>query len=399
MSILSLVDNLSAEELGKLILGERDIFIRDKAQRLLDELLDSEISEFFASAVNDIEGNFRNGYYYRTIKSPYGELTLRMPRDRLAKFKTKLLEPYQRTTKNIGEMIQKLYVRGMTETEIVDQLSDEFGIALSRETIRKKVRMVLGDALSFNTRIIPDCAIVYLDGVHVPIKRRNGDTSKVEKECVMVALGVTKDGRKSILGFYFTPNEGSWAWDDVLKDLKSRGLYSPSLFVTDGLQGMPEAIRRNFPMAKHQKCLVHQSRTICHDVRVCDRKKVAADFRYVYSASGKAEAERRLMAFEEKWGKTYPSMVRKLKAQEDLFTFMDFPEILWKTIYTSNTIESFNAKLKRLTRKRILLNSEENAIITIASCCAEYNKNAGRITLRHFGDLTEEQKKGIFLPN
>ena len=78
---------------------------------------------------------------------------------------------------------------------------------------------------------------------------------------------------------------------------------------------------------------------------------------------------------------------------------MGYPELLWKTIYTSNTIESFNAKLKRLTRKRILLNSEENAIITIASSCAEYNKNAGRITLRHFGDLTEDDKKGIFLPN
>ena len=62
-------------------------------------------------------------------------------------------------------------------------------------------------------------------------------------------FSIPKDGRKVILGFYFTPNEGAWAWDDVLRNLQSRGLYSPSLFVTDGLQGMPEAIHRVFPMA------------------------------------------------------------------------------------------------------------------------------------------------------
>ena len=86
-----------------------------------------------------------------------------------------------------------------------------------------------------------------------------------------------------------------------------------------------------------------------------------------------------LSAFESKWQKTYPNMVRKLKKQENLFTFMDYSKPLWKTIYTSNAIESFNAKWKRITRKRILMNLDSNAIITITSCCADYNKNAGYI--------------------
>ena len=337
MSILSLFDGLSVEEVGKLVLGERNNLIQTKMQELLDELLESEISEYFADAVNATEGNFRNGYYSRTINTPYGSVVLKMPRDRLNQFKTKLLQPYQRTTGSITEMIKRLYVRGMTEREIVDQLADEFGISLSRETIRNTVNKVLGDAIAFNTRIIPDCAIVYLDGTYVPIKRRNGDSSKVERECIMVALGITKDGEKVILGFYFTPNEGAWAWDDVLRNLQSRGLYSPSLFVTDGLKGMPEAIRRVFPMAQHQMCLIHETRTICRDVRKSDRKQVSDDFRYVYTARGKDEAELRLATFESKWEKTYPSMVRKLRNQDNLFTFMGYPELLWKTIYTSNT--------------------------------------------------------------
>lgn len=399
MNILALIDGMNEEEIGKMILGETNSFICEKAQKLLDGLMENEIVEFFADASNATEGNFRNGYYSRTMNTAYGPLTLRVPRDRIGQFRTKFLAPYKRTTDNICEMIQRLYVRGMTEREIVDEINDDFGTSLSRETIRKTVNKVLDEALKFNRRIIPDCPIVFLDGTYVPIKRKYEGTSKVEKECVMVALGITCEGEKVVLGFYFAPNEGAWSWDDVLADLKGRGLYSPSLFVTDGLQGMPEAIHRNFPAAKHQLCLVHENRTICRDVRKSDRKTVSAEFKNVYSANSKAEAEIRLSEFEDKWEKTYPNMVRKLRKQTSLFTFMDYPKLLWKTIYTSNAIEGFNSKLKRLTRKRILMNSENNAVITIVSCCADYNKNAGKIRLRRFGDMTDEEKNSLLLRN
>lgn len=399
MNILSLIDGMSEEEIGKIIVGEVNSFICEKAQTLLDGLMKNEIIDFFADASNATDGNFRNGYYSRTLNTVYGPLTLRVPRDRIGQFKTKFFVPYKRTTDNICEMIQRLYVRGMTEREIVDEINDDFGTSLSRETVRTTVNKVLKEALDFNKRVIPNCPIVFLDGTYVPIKRRYEGTSKVEKECVMVALGITEEGEKVVLGFYFAPNEGAWSWDDVLADLKSRGLYSVSLFVTDGLQGMPEAIHRNYPKAKHQLCLVHETRTICRGVRKSDRKTVSGDFKNVYSAKDRAEAESRLSGFEAKWEKTYPNMVRKLRKQIDLFTFMDYPKLLWKSIYTSNAIEGFNSKLKRLTRKRILMNSEDNAVITIVSCCADYNKNAGKIRLRKFNDMSDEEKNSLLLKN
>lgn len=399
MNILSLIDGMSEDEIGKMIVGEMNSFICEKAQTLLDGLMKNEIIDYFADASNATEGNFRNGYYSRTLNTVYGPLTLRVPRNRIGQFKTEFFVPYKRTTDNICEMIQRLYVRGMTEREIVDEINDDFGTSLSRETVRTTVNKVLKDALDFNRRIIPNCPIVFLDGTYVPIKRRYEGTAKVEKECVMVALGITEEGEKVVLGFYFAPNEGAWSWDDVLADLKSRGLYSVSLFVTDGLQGMPEAIHRNDPKAKHQLCLVHETRTICRDVRKSDRKAVSGDFKDVYSAKDRAEAESRLSDFESKWEKTYPNMVRKLRKQIDLFTFMDYPKLLWKSIYTSNAIEGFNSKLKRLTRKRILMNSEDNAVITIVSCCADYNKNAGKIRLRKFNDMSDEEKNSLLLKN
>ena len=399
MNILSLIDGMSEDEIGKMIVGEMNSFICEKAQTLLDGLMKNEIIDYFADASNATEGNFRNGYYSRTLNTVYGPLTLRVPRDRIGQFKTEFFVPYKRTTDNICEMIQRLYVRGMTEREIVDEINDDFGTSLSRETVRTTVNKVLKDALDFNRRIIPNRPIVFLDGTYVPIERRYEGTAKVEKECVMVALGITEEGEKVVLGFYFAPNEGAWSWDDVLADLKSRGLYSVSLFVTDGLQGMPEAIHRNYPKAKHQLCLVHETRTICRDVRKSDRKAVSGDFKDVYSAKDRAEAESRLSDFESKWEKTYPNMVRKLRKQIDLFTFMDYPKLLWKSIYTSNAIEGFNSKLKRLTRKRILMNSEDNAVITIVSCCADYNKNAGKIRLRKFNDMSDEEKNSLLLKN
>ena len=399
MNILSLIDGMSEDEIGKMIVGEMNSFICEKAQTLLDGLMKNEIIDYFADASNATEGNFRNGYYSRTLNTVYGPLTLRVPRDRIGQFKTEFFVPYKRTTDNICEMIQRLYVRGMTEREIVDEINDDFGTSLSRETVRTTVNKVLKDALDFNRRIIPNRPIVFLDGTYVPIERRYEGTAKVEKECVMVALGITEEGEKVVLGFYFAPNEGAWSWDDVLADLKSRGLYSVSLFVTDGLQGMPEAIHRNDPKAKHQLCLVHETRTICRDVRKSDRKAVSGDFKNIYSAKDRAEAESRLSDFESKWEKTYPNMVRKLRKQIDLFTFMDYPKLLWKSIYTSNAIEGFNSKLKRLTRKRILMNSEDNAVITIVSCCADYNKNAGKIRLRKFNDMSDEEKNSLLLKN
>ena len=399
MNILSLIDGMSEDEIGKMIVGEMNSFTCEKAQTLLDGLMKNEIIDYFADASNATEGNFRNGYYSRTLNTVYGPLTLRAPRDWIGQFKTEFFVPYKRTTDNICEMIQRLYVRGMTEREIVDEINDDFGTSLSRETVRTTVNKVLKDALDFNRRIIPNCPIVFLDGTYVPIKRRYEGTAKVEKECVMVALGITEEGEKVVLGLYFAPNEGAWSWDDVLADLKSRGLYSVSLFVTDGLQGMPEAIHRNYPKAKHQLCLVHETRTICRDVRKSDRKAVSGGFKNVYSAKDRAEAESRLSDFESKWEKTYPNMVRKLRKQIDLFTFMDYPKLLWKSIYTSNAIEGFNSKLKRLTGKRILMNSEDYAVITNVSCCADYNKNAGKIRLRKFNDMSDEEKNSLLPKN
>lgn len=397
MNILSLIDGMEAAEVGKLLLGSLSDVVLQKSQEIVNMLLEDEIERFMEDASLAPEGDFRNGFYERTFSTARGPMVLRIPRDRLNAFKTKMLAPYQRRMAEIDQVIQSLYIRGLTENEIVDQIGFQFGASVSRETVRKIVNGTLGDAIRFNTRVIPDCPIVYLDGTYVPVKRRKNDSAKVERECIMVAMGITREGKRQILGF-FAPSEGSHAWQEMLENLKERGLCSPSLFVTDGLQGMPDAIRRVFPDARHQLCLVHVQRNIAGDVRKSDRQEIADDFRKAYTAKSKEEAESLLEAFSDKWKRTYPSMTRKIMERDGLFTFMEYPRPLWRTVYTSNAIESSNAKLKRITRKRILMNSVDNAILTIVSVSAEYNRNSGKIRFRGFTEMDEKEKEGIFLP-
>lgn len=365
-------------------------FFRQEAENIVNSLLQNEIEDFFLEAIEDTKGDVRNGYYTRTILTELGPLSLRIPRDRFDLFKTQLLKPYQRRLESVDDMIQTLYFKGMSENEIVDQISYQMDGKISRETIRKTINKTLGKANEFNSKTVPDCSIVYLDGTYIPVKR--GD--KVEKECVMVALGIKRDGKRAILGFSFTPNEGALAWKEMLLNLKERGLINPALFVTDGLNGMPNAIKEVYPEAELQTCLIHVLRNLTNDFRKRDRKEISNDFKAIWNSNTEEEAKEALNNIVVKWSKTYPSTMRKLLEKENLFTFFHYPKEIRKSLYSTNPIESFNSLLKRQTRKRVLMNSESNAILIISEVCESYNKRTRQI--RNLTEMEEIERDRYF---
>ena len=193
----------------------------------------------------------------------------------------------------------------MTATEISGFLSSGPGVEASEKLVLTIVKGIYGETEKFNSRPVPECPIVFLDGTWLPIRRRHsGGPDRHEKECAMVALGITKQGRKEVLGFWISANESSSGWEGCLKSLRERGVGSHWLFVTDGLQGMPEAISRVFPGALHQRCLVNIGRNMSRGARREDRQGILDGFSEVYSAPDTAEAERRLRLFVEKWAPT-----------------------------------------------------------------------------------------------
>lgn len=393
MSILALIEGKKPEELGAIVKNSLDEFVKDKIEETINDLLQGEIEDFLTDALRDQTFDIRNGYYKRHLKTKYGRIEISVPRDRLNLFETKIIQPYKQTAADLEYVIQSLYLRGLSQNEIVKYLDEAMGIDLSRESIGKMVRKTLSSALEFKKRQLPKCVAVFLDGTHVPLKRRYaryGDA--VIDECVEVVMGVTDQGTKEILDFVTVSNEGSHSWKEFLYSLKERGIGDPKIFVTDGLMGMPEAVKEVFPEAKHQRCLVHIQRNISQNVRVKDRTEICNDFKEVYSKETKEETFQEFDSFVRKWQITYPRLIKKIASTAGLFTYLDFPICMWKAIRTTNYIESFNADLQRHSNHRILFNSESNEIIVLTACIADYNNAAKKKKEKYIAELTEEER-------
>ena len=393
MSILALIEGKKPEELGTIVKNSLDEFVKDKIEEAINDLLQGEIEDFLTDALRDQTFDIRNGYYKRHLKTKYGRIEISVPRDRLNLFETKIIQPYKQTAADLEYVIQSLYLRGLSQNGIVKYLDEAMGIDLSRESIGKMVRKILSSALEFKKRRLPKCVAIFLDGTHVPLKRkyaRYGDA--VIDECVEVVMGVTDQGAKEILDFVTVSNEGSHSWKEFLYSLKERGIGDPKIFVTDGLMGMPEAIKEAFPEAKHQRCLVHIQRNISQNVRIKDRTEICDDFKEVYSKETKEETFQEFDSFVRKWQITYPRLIKKIASTAGLFTYLDFPICMWKAIRTTNYIESFNADLQRYSNHRILFNSESNEIIVLTACIADYNNTAKKKKEKCIAELTEEER-------
>lgn len=393
MSILTLIDGKSSEELGEFFKSSINEFIKEKLQETINQLMQGEIEDFLTEAIRNETLDIRNGYYKRHLKTRYGSIEVSVPRDRLNLFETKLIQPYKQTTKDLEYVVQTLYLRGMTHREIVSYLDETMGVNLSKESSARMVRKILSTALEFKERKLPKCVAIFMDGTYVPLKRRYASYSnKVTKECVMVIMGITDKGSKEILDFVTVPNEGSHSWKDFLKTLKERGIGNPKIFITDGLQGMPEAISEFFPNAKHQRCLVHIQRNISQNVRIKDRKEIIEDFKKVYNEETINQTKEQFNSFVNKWKITYPRLIQRIVETPGLFTYLDFPNAMWKSIMTSNAIESFNAELKRYSNRRILFNNESNQIVVLTGCISDYNQSAKKKKEKYLQELTEEEK-------
>lgn len=382
--------NNSKPETGTAGLSLSMELFRSFVEKQANEILNDELVDWMAEIARESgETPVRNGYYSRTVQTPLGPLDLRIPRDRAGLFRTALLDPYQRRMNDVDELIVRLYGQGLTVEEVAEVIAAQTGSPISASTVQKIVSGVYGRAEEFNSRELPDCPVVFLDGTWLPLKRVVGHTGEYDSECVMVALGFRPDGRKEILGFRISAGEGARAWRDFLEDLRGRGLNSPMLFVTDGLNGMRQAIGEVFPDARHQTCLIHVQRNLARAVGKRKGPEIATDFARLFRASDTDEAERMLDAFIDRWG-SY-KQVRELRNNRSLFTFLLFPEKARTSLYSTNAIEGFNSKLKRDLRKRISLKSEGQAVYLIAHACDEFNSSKRAHPIRGYHEMTDEE--------
>lgn len=330
--------------------------------------------------------NSRNGTSSKTVSTEVGDVDLDIPRDRAGTFTPMLVPKGQRRLDGLDAMIISLYAGGMTVRDIQHHLASTLGTDLSHETISKITDQISQEVLAWQHRPLDALyPVVYLDAIMIKIR----DGAHVVNKAAHIAVGVDMDGLKHVLGIWVQASEGARFWAQVCAELANRGIKDVLIVCCDGLTGLPEAIEATWPQATVQTCVVHLIRAATRFVSYSDRKAVAAALKPIYQAPSEEAAWECLESFEaSELGKRYPAAVRTFTDSWERFTpFLAFPPMVRRVIYTTNTIESLNYQLRKVTKNRGHFPSDEAAVklLWLAICSIEDKRARQR---------QKEQEKG-----
>ena len=322
---------------------------------LIERALGAELTHhlgYAAGTDKPSEGkNHRNGASGKTVLTEDGPLRIEVPRDRSGSFEPLLIPKHERRFTGFDDKIVAMYARGMTVREIQGFLAEQYGTEVSPDLISSVTDAVMSEVTAWQARALePMYPVVFFDALRVKIR----EDAVVRNKAIYLALGVRPDGTRDILGLWIENTEGAKFWMKVFNDLKTRGANDILIAVTDGLKGMAEALGTVFPATTLQTCIVHLIRNSLDYASWKDRKALAAAIKPVYTAPSAEGALAELDAFEEgPWGKKFPTVVASWRrAWDKVIPFFAFPAHIRRVIYTTNAIESVNARLRKIIKTR-----------------------------------------------
>lgn len=346
------------------LLGEGGL-MKDLKKALMQRMLGAELTDHLGyehgEVAPPVQSNRRNGVSRKTVRSEDGAFEIEVPRDREGSFEPRLIAKGQTRIDGLDDKIIAMYARGMSVRDIRGHLEELYGLEVSPDLISRVTDAVLDEVKEWRSRALDAVyPIVIFDALRVKI--RDKDSRIVKNKAVYLALGVTGDGQREVLGLWIAENEGAKFWLAVMTELRNRGVQDILIAVVDGLKGFPEAINSAFPETTVQTCIVHLVR---HSLNFCswkDRKAVAAKLRDVYSAETAEAAWEALEAFDADWGRQYPSIAQAWRrAWQEVIPFFAFSPEIRRVIYTTNAVESLNRVIRKAIKTRGSFPSEEAA--------------------------------------
>jgi putative transposase len=345
-----------AREGGLALTGENGL-LAQLTKRLVESALEGEITDHLGYDRHDAAGrdggNSRNGHRPKTVLTEVGPVEIEVPRDRDGSFEPKIVAKRQRRLSGVDELVISLSAKGLTTGEVQAHLAEVYGAQVSRQTISTITdKVVEGMAEWQNRPLDPVYPVVFIDAIHVKI--RDG---KVANRPIYVALAVTCEGRREILGLWAgdpaAGGEGAKYWLHVLTEIRNRGVNDVLMLVCDGLKGLPDAVEQTWPQTITQTCVVHLLR---NSFRYAGRQHydaIAKALRPIYTAPTEAAALERFYEFCETWGARYPAIVRLWEnAWAEFVPFLSFDVEIRKIVCTTNAIESVNARIRRAVKAR-----------------------------------------------
>lgn len=331
-----------------------DGLLNQLTKAVLERVLAEEMTTHLGYEHGDLAGhgtgNSRNGHSVKTVSTTAGPVQITVPRDRNGSFEPTIVPKRARRIGQIDDMILSLYSRGMTTRDIQDHLAEIYGIDASPGLISRITDVVAEEITAWQNRPVEQVyPIVYVDAIRVRIR----DKGAVTLKAAHLVVGVDVDGRKHVLGVWIEETESAKFWNQVLTQLRNRGLKDILILCCDGLTGLPNAVRGVFPDTVIQTCVVHVVRNAMAFVSFGDRKKIAAAMREMYTAPTVDAAELALTQFRTEFGRQYPGSVAVWeRAWPEFIPFLDYPPELRKIVYTTNLIESINYQLRKITKTR-----------------------------------------------
>jgi transposase-like protein len=295
--------------------------------------------------------NRKNGKASKTIKTGTGSFELNAPRDRAGTFEPELIKKNQtQLTPEVDRKILSLFSHGMSYRDIKHHIQDMYGIEVATGAITAITDQLIPQLEEWQDRPLNNVyPIIWMDAVHYKIREDGRYISKA----IYTLLGLTVDGEKEILGIYLSDNESASYWLSVLTELQNRGLEDILIACIDGLSGFPEAIASIFPKTEIQLCIIHQIRNSMKYVAAKNQKEFMADLKPVYRAISNEAAEKALDLLEDKWGETYPIVIKSWRRRwTNLSAYFKYPEPIRKIIYTTNAVEAIHRQFRKLTKTK-----------------------------------------------
>ena len=335
------------------LIGESGL-LKQLTKALVERAMKAEMTAHLGYEKHDSagkkSGNSRNGKSKKTIKGEFGNMEIAVPRDRNATFEPVIIPKGETRFTGFDDKIISMYARGMTTRDIQGHLQELYGVEISPTLVSQVTDAITEEITLWQNRPLDEVyPIVYLDAVRVKV-RHNGT---VINKAVYLAIGVTWDGNKDILGMWIAETEGAKFWLQVVTELKNRGVKDIFIACVDGLKGFPEAIEAVFPKTQVQLCLVHMVRHSLRYVSWKQRKEVAEDLKSIYNAPTVEQAEANLTAFAKKWDASHPTISKSWRNNwERIIPLFSYPPEIRKAIYTTNAIESLNMSLRKVTKNR-----------------------------------------------
>jgi putative transposase len=333
---------------------------------VIEGALEGEMDDHLGYARHDPAGrdggNSRNGHRAKTVLTEAGPVEVSVPRDRDASFEPKIVAKRQRRLTGVEDLVISLSAKGLTHGEISAHLSEVYGAEVSKQTITTITDRVMDSMAEWQSRPLdPVYAVVFIDAIQVKIRE-----GQVANRPIYLALGVTVDGERDILGLWAGEHgdgEGAKFWLRVLSEIKNRGTRDVLMLVCDGLKGLPDAVSSVWDKTVVQACIVHLLRNSFKYASKRDWPQIAKDLKPVYTAVSETAALDALAAFSGKWEKRYPAITRLWEnAWAEFVPFLQFDREIRTIICTTNAIESINARLRRAVNARGHFPTEQAAM-------------------------------------